>query len=266
MIANDLIPSREKSVRAPGRERQYVVKALERGPGNDDVSGFPAGRCTMVIRAPCSQGCPEGESDFGAGCAAATPMADVCPEGEADFGDGCVVACPAGQVVSASGDTCVAQKCCSSDIQCAAGSICPGRTVVSAECTDRSLFNESPFACTALQQLAALSPRLPTTAPWDDLANAAYCQTGSLYVGCAPVGGVQLPTNVEWDNAGLAGALPPSLGDLGSLLPYLYLTENAITSVPTELGALTGLVDLYLHNNAITSVPIGFQGFRVLGV
>ena len=104
-----LIPSREKSVRAPGptRDREYTVKALERGPGNDDVSGFPAGRCTMVIRAPCSQGCPAGEADFGAGC---------------------VVACPAGQVVSASGDTCVAQKCCSSDTQCAAGSICPGGT------------------------------------------------------------------------------------------------------------------------------------------
>merc|ERR1712097_214224 len=118
-----LIPSREKSVGAPGRDRQYVVKALERGPGNDDVSGFPAGRCTMLIRAPCLQGCPEGEADFGDGCVAATdsaavcsndeakfgdsttcvdatPTADVCPEGQADFGDGCVAATDSANVCS----------------------------------------------------------------------------------------------------------------------------------------------------------------------
>ena len=50
-------------------------------------------------------------------------------------------------------------------------------------------------------------------------------------------------------------ALPPSLGELGPSLTFLSLPENAITSLPTEIGALTGLVDLYLNSNAITSLP-----------
>ena len=187
--------------------------------------------------------------------------ADACPVGQADFGAGCVVACPAGQVVSAGGDTCVAQKCCPSETQCAAGSICPGGTGVSAECADRSAFAENPCACTALQELAALSATLPTLPPWNDLANTAYCQDrsqeGSLDVRCATVGGVRLPTIVATalSGSGLAGALPPSLGELGPSLTYLGLGLNAITSVPTELGALTGLVDLELPQNAITSLP-----------
>ena len=63
---------------------------------------------------------------------------------------------------------------------------------------------------------------------------------------CASVGGVELPTFVDGDQAGLAGALPPSLGELCC---------NAITAVPTEIRALTGLTYLALNNNAITSVP-----------
>ena len=74
---------------------------------------------------------------------------------------------------------------------------CPGGTVVSAKCADRSAFGESPYACTALQELAALSSFLHNEAPWNDhQANAAYCPTGSLYVECATVGKVQLPTLV----------------------------------------------------------------------
>ena len=136
----------------------------------------------------------------------------------------------------------------------------PGNTLVSAACADRSAFSESPCACTALEQLASLSPTLPTLSPWNALASAAYCQTGfggTLSVDCAPVGGVQLPTIVStWPiGAGLTGALPPSLGELGPSLRYLDLRDNAITSVPTEVPALTGLEILYLNNNAITSVP-----------
>ena len=148
-----------------------------------------------------------------------------------------------------------AAACTYADTACAAGAVCPGGTAVSAECADRSRFNENPCACTALQQLAGLSSVLQAKAPWNDLANAAYCQAGSLVVGCAPVGGVQLLTLVDGYNAGLVGALPPSLGDLGPSLEELALRENAITSVPTELGALTGMVVLDLAINAITSVP-----------
>ena len=164
---------------------------------------------------------------------------------------------------------------------------CPGGTAVSVECADRSKFSgfgENPCACTALQQLAALSDRLQNEAPWDDLANAAYCQFGSLYVDCAPVGGVQLPAAVLGFQNGLAGALPPSLGELGpslksldlfqnaitslpteigalTVLKYLDLGFNAITTVPSELAALTGLVDLWLYDNQLTGVPTEFRNW-----
>ena len=83
---------------------------------------------------------------------------------------------------------------------------CPGGTVVSAKCADRSAFGENPYACTALQELAALSSFLQNEAPWNDhQANAAYCPTGSLYVECATVGRVQLPTLVGGTSQGLAG-------------------------------------------------------------
>ena len=45
---------------------------------------------------------------------------------------------------------------------------CPGGTVVSAKCADRSAFGENPCACTALQELAALSSFLHNEAPWND--------------------------------------------------------------------------------------------------
>ena len=146
--------------------------------------------------------------------------------------------------------------CAYTDTTCAAGSTCPGGTAVSAACADRSAFAENPCACTALQELAALSTNLQTAGPWDDLASAAYCQGGSLDVECATVDGVQLPTAVFGSGAGLAGALPPSLGELGPSLTSLDLTVNAITSLPTELWDLTGLKRLDLGVNAITSVPI----------
>ena len=85
---------------------------------------------------------------------------------------------------------------------------CPGGTVVSAKCADRSAFGENPYACTALQELAALSSFLQNEAPWNDhQANAAYCPTGSLYVECATVGRVQLPTLVGGTSQGLAGSV-----------------------------------------------------------
>ena len=152
---------------------------------------------------------------------------------------------------------------------------CPGGIVVSAKCADRSAFGENPCSCTALEQLSALSTTLQAEAPWTDLASAAYCTVpegdyinfscgyGSLRVECATVDGVRLPTIIYELGADLAGPLPPSLGDLGSSLTYLYLVggtavsdnSEAITSLPTEIGALTGLERLDLYGNAITSLP-----------
>ena len=70
-------------------------------------------------------------------------------------------------------------------------------------------------------------------------------------------------------NQDLTGALPAGLGDLGPALKSLGLDYNAITSVPTELGALTGLVNLNLYGNAISSLPseIGaLTGLTFLGL
>ena len=154
-------------------------------------------------------------------------------------------------------------RCSYNVATCAVGSICPAGTAVSADCADRSAFNESPCACTALQELAALSSELQVVAPWNDLANKAYCQSGSLGVDCAPVDGLQLPTTIRGGNEGLgrasAGALPPSIVELRSSLLDLRLSGNAFTSVPTELAALTGLTSLNLSYNQLTGVPAIFQ-------
>ena len=42
-------------------------------------------------------------------------------------------------------------------------------------------------------------------------------------------------------------------------MEYLDLGYNAITSVLTELAALTGLETLYLDNNQLTGVPTEFR-------
>ena len=183
--------------------------------------------------------------------------------------------------------------CTYADTTCAVGSICPGGTPVSAECADRSDFDENPCACTALQELAALSSDLQAEAPWSALPASPYCQTAddysysaSLDVACELVNGVQLPTDLRLSEYSvLAGALPASLGELRSLtgmevkrldfgfpygdaitsvptelmvltgLEYLSLTWTHIASVPAWIGALTGLTNLDLGGNAITSVP-----------
>ena len=61
--------------------------------------------------------------------------------------------------------------------------------------------------------------------------------------------------NTGYFNQDLTGALPASLGDLGPALKQMSLRFNAITSLPTELGALTGLTALNLQSNAITALP-----------
>ena len=67
--------------------------------------------------------------------------------------------------------------------------------------------------------------------------------------------GALLPTGLPWSGRGLAGPLPPSVGDLGPLLQSLQLANNAIASLPTEIGALTSLENLDLEANALTAVP-----------
>ena len=59
--------------------------------------------------------------------------------------------------------------------------------------------------------------------------------------------------------ARVVGPLPPSLRELASSLTYLDLEGNAITSVPTELGALTGLDVLDLGGNQLMGVPAEFR-------
>ena len=82
---------------------------------------------------------------------------------------------------------------------------------------------------------------------------------------CTTVGRVRLPTSVKGDSVGLAGALPPSLGELGPSLTSLNLPVNAITSLPTELGDLTSLEVLALEDNQLTGVPTDFRTFNPSG-
>ena len=108
----------------------------------------------------------------------------------------------------------------------------------------------------------ALSPSLPTTAPWDSLASAAYCQTGTgtgtLIVLCGSVGGAQLPSAVGGSAMGLAGAMPASVDDLGPVLTYLSLNTDGLTAVPSEIAALS-LETLDLRANALTGLPTEFR-------
>ena len=263
-----LVPSRENSVRASKNPQQKYTLQVQRGPDTADFATLSAGKCKVYIAAPCSEGCPVGEANFGAGCEGA------CPAGLSDFGAGCVVACPPGQVVSASGDTCVPQQCSFYDTQCPKGALCPFGTAVSAECA-APFGDGNPCACTALQQLAGMNATLLNVAPWNNLTSASYCNgpapdsnffvpDGILAVTCATVGGVQLPTTLVTTNptfppspggAGLTGAVPPSVGDLGPLLKFVNLFNNTISSLPTEIGVLVGLTSLQLQNNDISSLP-----------
>ena len=61
--------------------------------------------------------------------------------------------------------------------------------------------------------------------------------------------------NTGFSNQDLTGALPAGLGDLGPALKRLGLDGNQISELPTEIGTLTGLVELRLNENAITAVP-----------
>ena len=95
------------------------------------------------------------------------------------------------------GDTSTCYTLCTyADTTCAAGSTCPGGTLVSATCADRSGFDENPCACTALQQLAALSAaNLATEAPWNALASSSYCTLGDgEYYSVSVHRGLQFPS------------------------------------------------------------------------
>ena len=59
--------------------------------------------------------------------------------------------------------------------------------------------------------------------------------------------------------ARVVGPLPPSLRELASSLTYLDLTNSALTLLPTELGALTGLDVLDLGANQLMGVPAEFR-------
>ena len=53
-------------------------------------------------------------------------------------------------------------------------------------------------------------------------------------------------------------SLPTELGALSGL-EDLGLIANDLTSVPTEIAALTGLAGLYLYDNQLTGVPAEFR-------
>ena len=100
--------------------------------------------------------------------------------------------------------------------------------------------------------------------PWKNLANKPYCQTGSLQIGCTADGAIQVPGSILGIDVGLAGALPPSLGELTSL-SVLDLPRNALTSVPTEIGALGPWVSVSLAGNSIAELPTEFRSVSPTG-
>lgn len=60
--------------------------------------------------------------------------------------------------------------------------------------------------------------------------------------------------NISLQGRGLAGKLPPAIGDLKSL-SGLYLHYNSISGeIPAEIGNLTELVDLYLNVNNFSGI------------
>ena len=67
-----------------------------------------------------------------------------------------------------------------------------------------------------------------------------------------------------WDN-GLAGRLPPELGDLAHL-EYLRLSDNGLTgAIPSELGGLSGLTHLAFDGNALSGpIPPELGGLPAL--
>ena len=184
----------------------------------------------------------------------------VCPDGTydnlLDSRAECVATCPTGTITTGGSGgapgTCVA-ACTYAVTTCTAGDLCPGGTPVSPECADRSAFGENPCACTALQQLAALSIEVQAEAPWSALAANAYCTSGDvvdyeyitsvpLKVTCSTVGGVLLPAWVK-ANTDLAGALSPSLAEL-----RISLTRLLSGLTDKEFPLQTGLFFVTLRH------------------
>ena len=67
-----------------------------------------------------------------------------------------------------------------------------------------------------------------------------------------------------WDN-GLAGPIPPELGELAHL-EYLRLSDNALTgAIPPEFGGLSGLAHLALDGNRLSgAIPPELGGLPAL--
>ena len=248
----------------------------------------------------CVTSCPAATYTEGDECVG------ICSEGyftDTVNGNACVTTCPSDLVTNYADDTCVAScpedtfiqagntcvtTCalgnpdsgnicpCSYDYTaCTAGAVCPGGTVVSTACEDRSAFGENPCACTALQELAALSDNnLQTEVPWSNLASNAYCasdddseeysdsdyESDLLNVACTTTGnGVSLPLEIECDacmDSSNQVGVPTSIGDLGTSLTKIELHNNDFTgAIPTEIALLTSLTWIKLEDNALTSLP-----------
>lgn len=53
-----------------------------------------------------------------------------------------------------------------------------------------------------------------------------------------------MPEAVDVPAAGLQGAVSPSIGDLGPFVKSLVVQGNPVTSIPTNIGALTSMTAL----------------------
>lgn len=62
--------------------------------------------------------------------------------------------------------------------------------------------------------------------------------------GAFPFQNNSMPEAVDVPAAGLQGAVSPSIGDLGPFVKSLVVQGNPVTSIPTNIGALTSMTAL----------------------
>ena len=68
-------------------------------------------------------------------------------------------------------------------------------------------------------------------------------------------------TNVDLGEHGLAGSIPPELGDLSSLINLNFQYNRSLTgTIPSELGDLSNLRHLFLRGNSLTGTILRSWG------
>lgn len=73
-------------------------------------------------------------------------------------------------------------------------------------------------------------------------------------------------TNINFENMGLTGEIPASLGNLTNLTNLQLKTNKLTGAIPAELGALSKVTNLTLAANQFTSIQSGFSTIGTAGL